>query len=138
MLAHTNQNFETYPTNRVVAIVDTQMEADEICCDLMEAGFDGSLIDESAGNEGLSFLDPDGHSHGMITKLIRKWQFVAQGEELSYLNRVKKGIKAGHVVVSVPALTKVARNKAASILRSHHADDIRFYGRFYVEHLDSA
>ena len=138
MLAHTNQNFETYPTNRVVAIVDSKMEADEICCELMDAGFDSSNIDEAVGKEGLKFLDPDGLSHGLMTKLIRKWQFIAQGEELKYLKRIKKGLQEGHTVISVPALTKTARNKAADILRSHHADGIRYYGRFYVEHLNNA
>ena len=138
MLAHTKQNFETYPTNRIVAIVDSKMEADEVCCELMDAGFDNSLIDESVGKEGLNFLDPDGRSHGLMTKLIRKWQFVAQGEEYKYLKRIKDGLKEGHVVVSVPALTETARNKATKILRSHHAEAIRFYGRFYVERLDVA
>ncbi len=138
MLAHTKQNFETYPTNRVVAIVDSKMEADKVCCELMDAGFDGADIDEAVGKEGLQFLDPDGRNHGLMTKLIRKWQFVAQGEELKYLNRVKKGLKEGHTVMSVPALTESARGKVAKILRSHHAEGIRYYGRFYVENLDNS
>ncbi|TEU20932.1 MAG: hypothetical protein E3I13_03475 [Gammaproteobacteria bacterium] len=138
MLAHTKQNFETYPTNRVVAIVDSKMEADEVCCELMDAGFDGADIDEAVGKEGLKFLDPDGRNHGLMTKLIRKWQFVAQGEELKYLNRIKKGLEEGHTVMSVPALTESARGKVAKILRSHHAEGIRYYGRFYVENLDNS
>ena len=138
MLAHTMKNFETYPTNRIVAVIDTKMEADEVCCDLMNAGFDNSEIDESVGADGLKFLDPDGRSHGLMTKLIRKWQFAAQGEEYKYLKLIKKGLQEGHTVVSVPTLTKIARQKAASILRLHNAKDIRFYGRFYVEHLDAA
>lgn len=138
MLAHTKQNFETYPTNRIVAIVDSKMEADEVCCELMNAGFDGADIDEAVGKEGLKFLDPDGRNHGLMTKLIRKWQFVAQGEELKYLNRIKKGLKEGHTVMSVPALTESARGKVAKILRSHHAEGIRYYGRFYVENLDNS
>ena len=137
MLAHTKQNFETYPTNRIVAIVDSKMEADEVCCELMDAGFDSADIDEAVGKEGLQFLDPDGRNHGLMTKLIRKWQFIAQGEELKYLNRIKKGLKEGHAVMSVPALTESARGKVAKILRSHHAKGIRYYGRFYVENLDN-
>ena len=137
MLAHIKQNFETYPTNRIVAIVDSKMEADEVCCELMDAGFDSADIDESVGKEGLQFLDPDGRNHGLMTKLIRKWQFIAQGEELKYLNRIKKGLKEGHAVMSVPALTESARGKVAKILRSHHAKGIRYYGRFYVENLDN-
>jgi hypothetical protein len=111
------------------------MEADEVCCDLMNAGFDNSKIDESVGTEGLEFLDPDGVNHGFLTKVVRTWQRVAQGEELAYLKRVKASLKEGHVVLSVPALTDIARGKVTEILQSHHAQDIRFYGRFHVEHL---
>ena len=138
MLAHTKQNFETYPTNRIVAVVDSKMEADEVCCELMDAGFDSADIDEAVGNEGLQFLDPDGLNHGLMTKLIRKWQFLAQGEELKYLKRVKKGLREGHAIVSIPALTESSRNKVTEILRSHHAKGIRYYSRFYVENLDSS
>jgi hypothetical protein len=73
-----------------------------------------------------------------MTKLIRKWQFLAQGEELKYLKRVKKGLREGHAIVSIPALTESSRNKVTEILRSHHAKGIRYYGRFYVENLDSS
>jgi GNAT superfamily N-acetyltransferase len=138
MLVHNKKNFETYPTNRIVAIVDSKMEADEVCCELMDAGFDHSQIDESVGKEGLKFLDPDGRSHGLMTRLIRQWQVAAQGEEYKYLKLIKQGLKEGHTIVSVPALSKTARKKAAEILRSHHAEAIRFYGRFHVERLDAA
>lgn len=138
MLAHTKKNFETYPTNRIVAVVDSKMEADEVCCELMDAGFDNSQIDESVGKEGLNFLDPDGRHHGLLTKLIRTWQLAAQGEESKYLKRIKQNLKEGHTIISVPALSQKAKEKAAKILRSHQAEDIRFYGRFHVEHLDVA
>ena len=138
MMAHTKKNFETYPTNRIVAIIDTKMEADEVCCELMDAGFKNSQIDESFGEDGLKFLDPDGCHHGLMTKLIRAWQFAAQGQESKYLNRVKKHLKDGHAIISVPALSEKAKNKAAKILRTHNAVEIRFYGRFHVEYLDVA
>lgn len=138
MLTHTNENFQTYPTHRVVAMIDTKHDADEAVAELIKAGFDDSLIDESVGTDGLKFLDPDGRSHGFMTKFIRLWQRAAQGEELGYINRVRKNLVEGHAVVSVPATTEEARTKAASILNSHHADDIRYYGHFYVERLQTA
>ena len=137
MLAHTKKNFTTYPTNRIVAVVDSKMEADEVCCELMDAGFDSADIDEAVGKEGLQFLDPDGLNHGLLTKLIRKWQFLAQGEESKYLRRIKKGLKEGHTIVSVPALTESSRNIVTEIMRSHHAEEIRYYGYFHVENLDN-
>ena len=136
MLAHTNENFYAYPTHRVVAVVDTKSEADEVVNDLISAGFDDTQIDESVGTDGLDFLDPDGTKHGLMAKLIRKWQHLAQGEEHAYLERVKKNLKMGHAIVSVPTLNKVAKEKVANILHAHHAKSIRYYGRLHVEHLD--
>ncbi|MGE4570001.1 MAG: hypothetical protein AAEF72_01530 [Gammaproteobacteria bacterium] len=136
MLAHTKENFYAYPTHRVVGVVDTKNEADVVVSELIDAGFDDSQIDESIGDDGLAFLDPVGDKHGLWTKLIRKWQHLAQGEEHKYLERVEKDLKEGHAIISVPTLNKVAREKVANILRAHHAKSIRYYGRLYVEHLD--
>jgi len=136
VLAHTKENFYAYPTHRVVAVVDTKIEADEVVSELIGAGFDDSQIDESFGADGLAFLDPDGTKHGALTKLVRKWQHIAQGEEHAYLERIKKNLKLGHAIVSVPALNKTARTKVANILHAHHATSIRYYGRLHVEHLD--
>lgn len=135
MLKHVNKNFETYPTHRVVAMIDSKMEADATVSDLMSAGFDDNMIDESIGRDGLQFLDPDGTEHGFINKMIRKWQVLAQGEESGYLNRVRDNLDHGHAVVSVPALTESARKKASDIMHKHHASDVRYYGQLYVENL---
>lgn len=135
MLKHVYKNFETYPTNRVVAMIDSKKEADATVSDLLNAGFDDRMIDESVGKEGLLFLDPDGTEHGFINKMIRKWQVLAQGEENKYLNRVRDNLTHGHAVVSVPALTEAARAKASDIMHQHSASDIRYYGNLYVENL---
>ena len=36
MLSHTRENFTLYPTNRVVAFVDSKLDADEVCCELKD------------------------------------------------------------------------------------------------------
>jgi hypothetical protein len=136
MLAHTNKNFQIYPTNRVVGVIDSRRDADDTVSDLIKVGFTDSLIDESIGLDGMVFLDPDGINHGFINNMIRKWQNLGQGEEKNYLDRVRKNLKEGHVIVSVPALTIDARNKVSEIMHMHHASDIRYYGRMHVEDLN--
>lgn len=136
MLKHTNKNFESYPSNRVVGMIDDKYEADEAIQDLSEHGFDESMIDESVGSDGLKFLDPDGRSHGWGTKIVRLWQNIAQGEEHKYLNNIRKNLKEGHAVVSVPVDSVGARNKAAKILAEHNASDIKYYGSFFTEKMN--
>jgi len=135
MLKHVYKNFETYPTHRVVAMIDSKMEAEATVSELIDAGFDSNTIDESMGTEGMLFLDPDGTEHGLINKLIRKWQVLAQGEENKYINRVRDNLQHGHAVVSVPALSQSLRSRAAGIMHRHHASDVRYYGHLYVENL---
>lgn len=136
MLKHIYKNFETYPTNRVVAMIDSKSEADTTVSDLLKAGFDDKAIDESVGREGLMFLDPDGTEHGFVNKMIRKWQVLAQGEESGCLDRVRHNLTHGHAVVSVPASTDDERNKESDIMHKHHASDIRYYAPMYVEVLN--
>lgn len=138
MLAHTDKNFQTYPTNRVVAMVESKKDADEAVSDLINAGFDSNLIDESVGKDGMHFLDPKGTEHGLINNFIRKWQLLAQGEEAGYAHRVEDNLTSGHAVVSVPAMNDFYKFKAADIFRHHHSSDIRFYKPFYVENLTNA
>ena len=136
MLRHIDKNFQTYPSNRIVAMIDSKLNADAVVSDLIFAGFNDKLIDESVGKDGMDFLDPDGTKHGFITKMIRKWQYVAQGEELKYLNRARDHLKNGHAIVSVPVSSKDTRLMASDIMHSHHATDVRYYGQFYVENLN--
>jgi hypothetical protein len=138
MLSHTRENFTLYPTNRVVAFVDSKLDADEVCCELKDEGFDSNLIDASVGKEGLEFIDPDGVSHGFIAKVIRSWQKLGFGEESAYLQKVKDHLMSGHAVISIPASSDEEKEKARKVLKQHHADSIRFYGRFHVEHMDAA
>lgn len=136
MLTHTDKNFQIYPTRRVVAIIDSKLDADSAVSDLIAAGFNDSLIDESVGSDGFSFLDPDGVNHGFINKFMRKWQLIGQGEELDYINRVKYNLNAGHAIVSIPAPTTNDRLRISEIMHNHHATDVRYYGLLHVENLN--
>ncbi len=136
MLKHTDANFHTYPTHRVVSFFDNKDSADSAVVDLINSGFKDDLIDESIGEEGLRFLDPDAQYHGFLAKVIRAWHKLAKGEELVYVERIKKELTAGHVLVSVPALNEKKCREAAQILKNHKGHYIRYYGIFHVENLD--
>jgi len=136
MLRHTDKNFQIYPTQRVVAMINDKSDADEAVLDLISEGFNEKLIDESFGEEGVSFLDPDGINHGIINRIIRKWQLISHGEEFDYIKRVKKNLNAGHTVVSIPATDTKDRLLISTIMRNHNAKDIRYYGFTHVENLN--
>ena len=136
MLEHNDSNFEIFPTHKVVAFFDDKSKADKAIADLVVAGFKDDVIDESIGEEGLRFLDPDAEHHGLLSKVIRIWHKLAQGEELAYIKRIKTELTAGHVLVSVPVLSKDNCHKVADILKNQQGRYIRYYGIFHVENLD--
>ncbi len=136
MLEHSDANFHTYPTHRVVAFFDNKDSADGVVKDLISAGFKDDLIDESVGEDGLRFLDPDAQYHGFLAKVIRAWHKLAKSEELVYVERIKKELTAGHVLVSVPVLNEDKCQEAAQILKNQGGNYIRYYGIFHVENLD--
>ncbi len=136
MLSHDDRYFSVYPTNRVVGFIDRKERADEAIKALKQAGIAEYEIDESFGEDGLHFLDPDGKYHGTWTKIVRTWQALAQGEEKRLFDLVRDELGAGHVLVSAPASNENERVRIASILKKHSAHDVRYYGRFVVEDLN--
>ena len=135
MLAHTKENFHTYPTQRMVGIIESRVEADAAVKELAEIGFPENDIDESMGLEGLHFLDPDGIYHGYGTKMIRRWQKAARSEEYNYLNRIKRGLSEGNIILSVTTNNEYEKIEAVDVMSRHKAVDIRFYGSFYVQNM---
>ena len=135
MLKHTDENFQVYPTNRVVAIVDSRKDADGAVSALIDKGFDHSQIDESYGKEGMMFLDPDGEQHGLLNLMIRRWQQLSEGEVHDYVERIKTSLKKGQTIVSVPAKTDADIDIVSKIMHTHHAEDIRYYGQDEIKNL---
>ena len=136
MLKHDNAHFTVYPTNRVVAFLDQRDKADAAVESLRKNGFDDNEIDESFGEEGLHFIDPDGEHHGLWAKFVRGWQNLAQGEEKAFFDLVKDELTQGHVLVSVPVETEDQRYQAGQLLKDCGAHDIRYYGRLVIEDLE--
>ena len=135
MLKHDNAHFSTYPTKRVVAFIDERGKADKAVIALEKLGFDSDEIDESFGEDGLHFLDPDAQYHGLWPKIVRQWQNLANGEEKKLFDLIRSELNQGHVLVSVPAPDEASRQHAKTIFQKHGAHDIRYYGQLIVEDL---
>ena len=136
MLKHDDAHFSVYPTNRVVGFFDARVNADKAVSALKATGFDDDDIDESFGEDGLHFLDPDGEHHGVWGKLVRTWQNFANGSEKKLFDLIRIELGKGHVLVSAPVETEEERYAVGQILKDNSAHDIRYYGRLVVEDLE--
>jgi len=116
-------------------MVDSKEHADAAIKDLVELGINEDLIDKSYGLDGMVFLDPYGINHGLINKLIRKWQMVGDNIIHDYVDDIIKNLEIGMVVVSVPAKNNELKESASNILMENHATDIKFYAKDHMEKL---
>lgn len=135
MLAHTQKNFQSYPTNRVVAMIDTKKHADDAVKELVEIGVKEELIDESYGLDGMVFLDPYGINHGTVNNLIRKWQMVGDNIVHDYVDDIIKNLEIGMVVVSAPVDASHLKEDVGDVLMKNHAVEVKFYAKDHMENL---
>jgi hypothetical protein len=73
-----SKGFRAYPTNRVVAILDSREAAESARKDLVAAGIAADTVEVACGEEGLRAIDFSGKSHGVIARMIRAIQQVGE------------------------------------------------------------
>ena len=66
----------TYPTNRLLGVVDDPAAAEAIVRDLARAGFDGDAVEVLVGEAGRGRLARLGARPGPLSRLVRVFQFM--------------------------------------------------------------
>jgi len=101
---------------------------------LEAAGFSEDDTSVFIGEEGLSKLDLHGDNHGMLARAIRALESLT-AEERSNLD-CETALKEGCLFVCV-STDGSDKQKATvdQILKDHNARNLKFFGRWTVEHL---
>lgn len=120
------------PENSVVALLDGPDEAAAAIEELTAAGFDRDGISVLCGPAGAERLDVSGRHHGLRGRVYRLIESI--GDEKGLLFRADRHLKAGGLVMSVPAHDD---NKAtvARILGAHGAHGMAHFGKGHFEPL---
>jgi hypothetical protein len=129
-------NFLTYPTNRVVAIVDTPDELRSAIAQLNQTGFEEDKIDVLCGQKGADRLDVTGEHHGFLARLYRFIEKFGDMESEN-LREYEHELRGGHFLLAVEVPDDERRAQVVQILESHGGHRINFYGRWQVEGLVS-
>lgn len=90
----------TYPTGRIVGIVDDRAALDRACAALAAADVDAEHVEARCGPEAARALEADGSGRGPLTTALRVVQKVL-GEETPRLEQLGRAIDDGAVVVEV-------------------------------------
>ena len=125
-----------YPTNHVVAVLDT---ADQTSCALdalVSGGFLESEITLSRGMEDAERLGATTGRSGASDLWIRTLQKLGlENAEVEMKNRYEQALRDGRTIIFVLALTEERKSRAAEFLRNCGGHFINFFSRLAVERI---
>jgi len=127
-----NDNFLTYPANRVIGIVNTSEDLYAAVTELNNNGFEKEQVQVLCGETGAERLDTTGE-HGFLAKFYR---FVEKfGVESKHLSEYKSELLDGRFLVAINVRDKDERARVGDILKAHGGHRINFYGKLAIERL---
>ena len=123
-----------YPTNHVLAIVDTPEQLTAAVAALQRAGFPASELVVGSGPATADALHASTGRSGLADLAIRIGQGLGMAlEETEVKDRYEQALRDGRVVVSVPAPDDARKERAAGLLAEHGAHFINFLGKYSIE-----
>jgi hypothetical protein len=128
-----SNEFLSYPTNKVVALLDDPDSVRRAIADLVRDGFDEDEIHVLSGSKGAARLDLDGRHHGFRARLYRWVERLS--DTTDWLERHSLHLAGGGFGLTVPA-DKNRKAQAADILGRHGAHDSAYFGAVSWEVLD--
>jgi hypothetical protein len=124
------QDFLTYRSNTVIALMDSEEEMSKAFEELTAAGVPESELFVLAGKRGAERLDPSGRSHGIRGRLSRLIDYF--GDQREILERHAHHMEGGGFGVAVPA-DEDQLESVADILLRHGAHDAYHLGKGHWE-----
>ncbi len=129
-----SKDFRSYPTNRVVAILDSPQAAESARADLVAAGIAADTVEFACGKEGLREIDFQGTSHGLVARMVRMVQQI--GELAEYWKRYEKALQDGKCLLAVDAGEDAVRELAHEKIKARGGHYINFFGKLGLEKLE--
>lgn len=93
----------TYPTNKVVGIIDDPNDVKAALLDLKAAGVSADEIEVQTGEEGAHRIDVTGEDHGPLARFVRTVQKVLGHYEPVHVRRREQEFLGGHYGIGVTA-----------------------------------
>ena len=137
MKANDPQDFSIYPTNRVCAVIDTDMDARSALDGLLREGISEVDIHIFYGSKGVDVLDAEGEHHGLLSKLATKLRSYGDVENQT-MKRYEDAMRQGGYVFEITASADDQKEKVEHILARNAAHEINYFGSWYVEAMSEA
>jgi hypothetical protein len=122
----------TYPTGRLVGVIDEPSLATEAALDLAAAGYATGDVAVLVGRAGGASLGSLGPPPGPISRLTRVFQFLLMDQTPDFLV-YEWALADGRAVVAVRVAAHAEMRRAATILERHGAHFLNHFGRLSTE-----
>ena len=122
----------TYPTGRLLGVIDAPAAATAAAADLAAAGFPAADVAVLVGPEGRARLGSLGPAPGPISRLTRVFQFLLMDQTPDFLV-YEWALGDGRAVLAVRVPARAEMRRAATILERHGAHFLNHFGRLSTE-----
>jgi hypothetical protein len=128
------EGFKPQPIHNITAVLDRLSDVFSVLQSLGKAGFSEEQISVFLGQDGLEKLDLHGERHGMMARVVRALETLTAEDEAN--RNAEAALKQGRIFIAV-SIDGSDQQKAnvESILKTHGAHSLRFFGRWTVERL---
>jgi hypothetical protein len=128
----TRPRLVAYPVNRLFAVLDDAVRAEQAAAALLEAGFGVADVARLEGPAAAAQFDGTGAAHGRLSRLGRLVQFSLM-DQLPDLAWYEAALREGRIVLSVRAPDRAIALRAVAALESAGGHFINRFGRFQTE-----
>jgi hypothetical protein len=126
----------TYPTNRVLGILDNPQQTSCAMDGLVGGGFLESEVDVGHGVEEADRVEAGTGRRGAQDWFIRFFERLGlKNAEIEMKDRYEEALRDGRTVIAVLTPTEDRKDLAARILQQCGARFINYYGQFSVERI---
>lgn len=123
-----------YPTNHVVAVLDTEQQLGDAVAALESSGFLPTELNAVCGVDAADRLKANTGRSGLGGLAMRIADRLGiENTEMEFKDHYEQALRDGRYVLLVAAPTDERKDHAAKILRDHGANAVSFMGRFSIE-----
>jgi hypothetical protein len=122
----------TYPTNRLLGVIDAPTDATRAVDALVRAAFASAAITVLAGDEGRDRLGRLGHDPNALSRFVRLFQFLLMDQTPDFLV-YERALRDGRTVIAVYASDRDRMLEASAVLELHGAHFLNYFGRLSTE-----
>jgi len=122
----------TYPTKRLLGVIDAPADATRAVDALVGAAFAPEGIVVLVGEEGRDRLGRLGHHPNALSRLVRLLQFTLMDQTPDFIV-YEQALRDGRAVLAVHVADRDRMLEASALLERHGAHFLNYFGRLSTE-----